>query len=110
MKNETLSSELVERVTFATETISLNGSKDHLENTNHLKSANDDAKDGGQITKDNQVVSSLPFNSIPPQSFGSILKRKGSKKENASVEGSERESAFTSLPPTSASPNGPRYL
>ena len=103
MKNETLSSELVERVTFATETISLNGSKDHQENSNYLKSVNADSKDDGQIINDNQAVSSLPFNSIPPQSFGSILKRKGSKKENANVEGSERESAFTSLPPTSAS-------
>ena len=102
MKNETVTSDLVERVTFAAETISLNGSKDNLDSTNYLTSAKADAKDNSRIINDNQVVSSLPFNPVPPQSFGSILKRKGSKKENASVVGSERESAFTSLPPTSA--------
>ena len=97
LSNEPGSPDLIERVTFATEALTLKETKSiydkKSDSCNKDPSVNDEGRLSSDETKDNRSFSPLQCHS-----YGSILKRKGSKKETkiASENVAEHESNYLS--------------
>ena len=93
--NEPGSPDLIERVTFATEALTLKETKSIYDRKSD--SCNVDPCDEGRLPSD-ETKDNRSFSPIQSHSYGSILKRKGSKKETkiASENAAEHESNYLS--------------